>query len=246
MRPQKHDEHRAAGPHPPERGCVRRGPAAAAPNPRRRLLECEASSAVNLLRLVLGAHSRALGKILAARALPPFPLCVPSDLCGVFRKRSGCGGAEWNTAEIGRNAEREGADGGAPPSHGRRPAWRAGRSGSWVRPSWAGEFGAREWNGINRQQAGWPVGATVKPSRRARIFPGARRCARRTSRSRLTAGDGSDSSGCVRRFGAAAAGPRRTQPRSLGCGCAALWASCLCGANESARLNGCGLAVTIQ
>ena len=64
--PQSYDEHRAAEPQPKERGCVRRGPAAAASNPRRHPLESEASHAANLLRLVLGAHSRAPGKILAA------------------------------------------------------------------------------------------------------------------------------------------------------------------------------------
>ncbi len=40
--------------------------------------------------------------------------------------------------------------------------------------------------------------------------------ARRTSRSRLAAGDASDANGCPRGFGAAAAGPRRTQPRFSG------------------------------
>ena len=66
MKPQRHDEHRAAKPQPKERGCVRRGPAAAGRNPRRHPLESEASHAANLLRLVLRAHSRAPGKILAA------------------------------------------------------------------------------------------------------------------------------------------------------------------------------------
>ena len=61
---------------------------------------------------------------------PPSPLCVPSNLCGVFRKRSARGDAEWNTAEIRSNAEREGAKGKAPRSHGSLPAGRAGRSGS--------------------------------------------------------------------------------------------------------------------
>ena len=100
----------------------------------------------------------------------PFPLCVPSDLCGVFRKRPDRGGAEWNTAEIGRNAEREGAVGKAPHSHGRRPACRAGRSGSWVRQSWAGKFGARESEGTNWWRAELAVCATVKALRRARIL----------------------------------------------------------------------------
>ncbi len=52
------------------------------------------------------------GSSVRAWGLPigSFPLCVPSDLCGVFRKRSDRGDAEWNTAEIGRNAERERAD----------------------------------------------------------------------------------------------------------------------------------------
>ena len=71
--------------------------------------------------------------------------------------------------------------------------------------------------------------ATAKSSWRARIFPGARRCARRTSRSRLAPWDASDFNGCLRAFWAAAAGPRRTQPRSLGCGCAALCPSCRSG-----------------
>ena len=64
---QRYEEHRAAGPQPKERGGVRRGPAAAAPNPRRHPLETEASPAANPLRLVLRAHSRAPGKILTAR-----------------------------------------------------------------------------------------------------------------------------------------------------------------------------------
>ena len=65
--PQGYDEHSAAEPQPKERGGVRRGPAAAAPAPRQRPLESAASLAANLLRLVLRAHSRAPGKILAAR-----------------------------------------------------------------------------------------------------------------------------------------------------------------------------------
>ena len=64
--PRKHDEHRAAEPQLTERGCVRRGPAAAAPKPRRRLVELAPSPAADLLRLVLRAHSRAPGKVLAA------------------------------------------------------------------------------------------------------------------------------------------------------------------------------------
>ena len=70
---------------------------------------------------------------------------------------------------------------------------------------------------------------SAKPARAGRIIPGARLCARSTSRSGVDPRDASDSSGCVRRFGAAAAGPRRTQPRSLGCCPAALCSSCLCG-----------------
>ena len=69
-------------------------------------------------------------------------------------------------------------------------------------------------------------------SRPARISPGARLCARSTSRSRLAARGASDFHGCPRRFGAAAAGPRRTQPRSVGCGPAALCSECLCGAHS--------------
>ena len=68
---------------------------------------------------------------------------------------------------------------------------------------------------------------SAKSSRAARISPGARLCARSTSRSRLATGDASDSNGCRRGFGAAAAGPRRTQPRSLGCGFAARCSSYL-------------------
>ncbi len=47
-----------------ERGCVRRGPAAAAPKTRRHPLDSEASPAANVLRLVLRAHSRAPEEIL--------------------------------------------------------------------------------------------------------------------------------------------------------------------------------------
>ena len=64
--PQRHDERSAAEPQPKERGCVRRGPAAAAPNPRKQSLESAAFRAASLLRRVLRAHRRAPGKILAA------------------------------------------------------------------------------------------------------------------------------------------------------------------------------------
>ena len=60
--------------------------------------------------------------------------------------------------------------------------------------------------------------ATANSSRAASVFPGARLGAHRTSRSRLDRWDAADCNGCVRGFGAAAAGPRRTQPRSFGCG----------------------------
>ena len=40
-RPPRPEEHSAAEPQPKERGCVRRGPAAAAQNPRRHRLESE-------------------------------------------------------------------------------------------------------------------------------------------------------------------------------------------------------------
>ena len=56
---QRCDGHSAAEPQPMERGCVRRGPAAAAPKPRWPALKSAASPAANLLRLVLRAHSRA-------------------------------------------------------------------------------------------------------------------------------------------------------------------------------------------
>ena len=57
----------SAEPQPKERGCVRRGPAAAASKPRRHPLESIASIAVNLRRLMLRAHSPAPGEILATR-----------------------------------------------------------------------------------------------------------------------------------------------------------------------------------
>ena len=60
------------------------------------------------------------------------------------------------------------------------------------------------------------VSAAAKSPRAARISRGARLCARSTSRSGLAARNASKSNGCVRGFGAAAAGPRRTQPRSVG------------------------------
>ncbi len=58
--------------------------------------------------------------------------------------------------------------------------------------------------------------AAAKSLSAARIFPGERLCARSISRRRFAARDVSDFSGCWRGFGAAAAGPRRTQPRSVG------------------------------
>ena len=73
------------------------------------------------------------------------------------------------------------------------------------------------------------TGAMAKSSCRARIFPGSRLGARCIRRSELAPWDAADSNGGLRGFGAAAAGPRRTQPRSLGCGSAALCSSCLCG-----------------
>ncbi len=80
---------------------------------------------------------------------------------------------------------------------------------------------AKRWRQfIGRRPA---ASAAAKSQRAARIFRGARLCARSTSRSGLVARDASKSNGCVRSFGAAAAGPRRTQPRSLGCGPAALY-----------------------
>ena len=77
------------------------------------------------------------------------------------------------------------------------------------------------------------AGATAKSSRRAKISPGARLCAWSTSRSGLAPGDAADANWCWRGFRAAAAGPRRTQPRSLGCGSAALCSSRLCGSSRS-------------
>ena len=81
---------------------------------------------------------------------------------------------------------------------------------------------------------------SAKSSCAARILHGARLCARSTSRSRLAASVAADFNRCRRGFGAAAAGPRRTQPRSFGCGFAALCSSCLCGSSPSARMESCG------
>ena len=67
VEPPRRDEHRAAKSQLKERGCVRRGPAAAAQNPSGHPLETAASHGANPLRLVLRAHSRAPGKILATR-----------------------------------------------------------------------------------------------------------------------------------------------------------------------------------
>ena len=78
---------------------------------------------------------------------------------------------------------------------------------------------------------------SANSSRATRIFPGARRCARRTSRSGLSARDTSQSNRCLRGFAAAAAGPQRTQPRSLGCGSAALCSARLGGSPALAGLN---------
>ena len=60
-------------------------------------------------------------------------------------------------------------------------------------------------------------------SRSAGISRGARLCARSTSRSRLATREASDFNGRPRRFGPAAAGPRRTHPPSISCGSAALY-----------------------
>ena len=43
-------------------------------------------------------------------SLGPFPLCVPSDRCGVSLRAPAIGAISENTAAIGRNAEKEGAE----------------------------------------------------------------------------------------------------------------------------------------
>ncbi len=92
-----------------------------------------------------------------------------------------------------------------------------------IQPSLAGEFGAGEWE---CDEVGTERTWHEEFLRAARNFPGARPCAWSTSRSRLAAREASDFNGCLRRFRAAAAGPRRTQPRSLGWGTAALYYKC--------------------
>ena len=57
-------------------------------------------------------------------SLGSFPLCVPSDLCGVPLRGPTIGAFPENTAEIGRNAERGRADAHAPRTHcGDRPSF---------------------------------------------------------------------------------------------------------------------------
>ena len=59
----------------------------------------------------------------AVRALQPFSVSAFFPISAVFHSAPPTIGAfPENTAEIGRNAEREGAEGKAPQSHGRRPA----------------------------------------------------------------------------------------------------------------------------
>ncbi len=74
---------------------------------------------------------------------------------------------------------------------------------------------------------------------------GARRRARSINRSRLAQWDAADSDGWLRGFGAAAVGPPRTQPRSLGGRAAAGCSAPLCGPSESARLDRCGLGFAL-
>ena len=352
--PPRPDEHRAAEPQPKERGCVRRGPAAAAPKPRRHPLESAASHAGNLLRLVLRAHRRAPGRILAAREdFPVVPaasspsqriavaawLLVPEGRrrklaggkpasagaapgCGVKRDMPQRGieeafGAVRRRGQVGPSAISQhsgpflrcpagarshaspllpGAASAAdwPPANLlRRPSGTGtgrSRSESGNRKSATWEWGfklvrlrlrrpvpqpskilaCREdfpWHersaptspssiplppiplpnsavlpggsvprrqpnhpcpsasGARRPGAGrWPS-PPLPPFSRAVLqpckflacredFPGARLYARSTSRSGLAARDASESNRCRRGFGAAAAGPRRTQPRS--------------------------------
>ena len=109
-----------------------------------------------------------------------------------------------------------------------------------ARPSLAREFRAKEWKLTSWQRVRLAIRGTVKSAQRARTLPGARLCVRSTSRSRLPAGHVADSNGCRRGFGAAAAGPRRTPPRSLGCGSAARCASRLGGSPALVGRNGYG------
>ena len=102
---------------PKERGCVRRGPAAAAPKPRRHPLESAASHAGNLLRLVLRAHRRAPGRILAARE--DFPV-VPAASSPARRIAV----AAWLLVPEGRRRK---LAGGKPASAGAAPGCRVKR-----------------------------------------------------------------------------------------------------------------------
>ena len=176
-------------------------------------------------------------------AYPPAPTLRSSDLCGVLWKRTNGGGAEQNTAEIG--GTQRGQEKMEMPN---TVAWRTpceyggtqwhmsaaelGR-GIWgkgmERGELAGSLAGRPWHGKNLARRG--------------VFSGARLCARSKSRSRLTAGDASDFNGRRRGFRAAAAGSRRTQPRSLGGGSAAPCSSRLRSPSPSPRLISCGLTL---
>ena len=72
-------------------------------------------------------------------SLGSFPLCVLSDLCGVPLRATTIRAFPENTAEIGRNAERERADARAPRTQNGRcqsfpSAHAAPRAPRWLRP----------------------------------------------------------------------------------------------------------------
>ena len=103
-------------------------------------------------------------------ALPPLPSLrsFRSRRCFQETLRSWWRGVEHRRD---RKERREGRSRWRCPTLARRrPACRAGRSGSRARPSWAGEFGAKEWKGTKWWRAELAGRATVISSRRARIL----------------------------------------------------------------------------
>ena len=104
------------------------------------------------------------------RAHPPFPALRSFRSLRCFQEtlRSWWRGVEHRRD---RKERREGRSRWRCPTLARRrPACRAGRSGSRARPSWAGEFGAKEWERTKWWRAELAGRATVISSRRARIL----------------------------------------------------------------------------
>ena len=112
---------------------------------------------------------------------------------------------EWWRAFHGENAAKDFFD--APPGHGRFGRATGGHARCACLPP---ANLLRSPSGTKNKALATVFWSSARGQGRARIL------ARRTSRSRLAAGDASDVSGCPRGFGAAAVGPRRTQPRSSG------------------------------